>query len=76
VADEPPGEWRSDVTLVMDDESFILDLHFDGQPIPVDRRDVRPPDFDVTEAHRFWEPADVTSWPMVVTEFEPLPLDE
>lgn len=75
-ADEPPEQWRRHVTVVLDGAGFVVRVALDGDAIPIERRDVRPPDFEVTDAHRFWEPpADVTL-PGIVTDPEPRRLDE
>lgn len=76
-AEKPPDRWCSEVTVVLDASSVIVNLGFEGEPVPVDRRDVRPPDFEVTDEHLFWEPPpEVERLPAVVTELDPRPLGE
>ncbi|AKT40982.1 uncharacterized protein CMC5_051390 [Chondromyces crocatus] len=74
-AQEFPEAWRTHVTLVLDGRKTIVLLDLEGALVEVERRDVRPPDFEVTEAHRFWEPPADLVLPGIVDEVDARPLD-
>jgi len=75
-ADAPPEAWRRSVTAVLDGAGILVRLETEGDAIPVERRDVRAPDFEVTDAHRFWEPPPDVALPGIVTDPQPRRLEE
>jgi len=75
-ADEPPEVWRRQSSVVLDGAGIIVRLQTEGDAIGVERRDVRAPDFEVTDAHRFWEPPEGVPLPGVVRAPRPVRLDE
>lgn len=65
-----PPSGTATTSLCIDAWHTVVRVEHQGDPIEVDRRDIRPPDFEVTPAHRFWEPPDDADLPCVVDTFE------
>ena len=65
--EEPPTDWRREVTAVLDDERTVVTLRTAGDAIPVSLHHLRPPGFVVTDESRFWTPKTDDAPPWVVT---------
>lgn len=74
--EEPPSPWRARASVVLDGWGTVVRTDLEGEPIDVARGDVRPPDFAVTDEHRFWDPPDDLVLPGVVDDVRLQTLDD
>ncbi|HLK90616.1 MAG TPA: hypothetical protein VKZ18_12015 [Polyangia bacterium] len=65
--------WRRDVRLALDGHQTIVSMASDGPPVPVERRDLQPPDYLPTPDTLFWSPPEDQDPRSFVLAAEPTP---
>lgn len=65
----PTHTWHQHVRLVLDGEGTAISLQSEGPELPVERRELQPPDYTATDDTLFWSPSDEdTGHPILIRE--------
>jgi hypothetical protein len=65
----PTHTWHQRVRVVLDGEGTAISLQSEGPEIPVERRELQPPDYTATNDTLFWSPSDEdTGYPILIRE--------